>query len=92
VKTSEIPDDAADRSERYIREALELHREEDVIPQLEAAIQWQRIAMGEAAPSTMEDYSCSCPPDLAERGGFTSTCPVHGIGSQPSANEREAGR
>ncbi|KAB2347290.1 hypothetical protein [Actinomadura rudentiformis] len=75
--------EALDRSERYIREALELLWDEDVIPQLDAAIQCQRIAMGEADPSTMDDRadSCSCPVELAARGGFTSTCPTHGGGS-----------
>lgn len=27
---------------------------------------------------TSEDPPCTCPPDLAARGGFTSGCPAHG--------------
>jgi hypothetical protein len=77
------------RSAGLIEEALFQVREADVIPLLDAAAQCQRIAMGEADPSSMDDYPfpgdgdgaagpCSCPAGFVARGGFTSTCPVHG--------------
>lgn len=74
------PADELRAAERHIREALARLGTEDVIPHLEAAIQCERIAMGEADPSTMDDVEppCTCPPDLVARGGFTSRCPAHG--------------
>lgn len=30
----------------------------------------------------VDDEGCTCPPGLAERGGFASTCPVHAPGSR----------
>jgi hypothetical protein len=73
-----------DRSAGLITKALVQVGEADVIPLLDAAAQCQRIAMGEAPPTSMEEPGssaeplCSCPDGLAERGGFRSTCPVHG--------------
>lgn len=35
-------------------------------------------------PGEEEEYErmwCTCPPDLRARGGFTSSCPVHGLPS-----------
>jgi hypothetical protein len=71
------------RAEDYIGYALAHVRSGDVIPQLEAAIQCQRIAAGEADPSTMDDPEppCTCPPGLVARGGFRSTCLAHGGGA-----------
>jgi hypothetical protein len=75
------------------RQLLEQARAEveggiDAIPTVEAALAVLRIEAGEAPNHTMDGYSfpdeepdvtlCICPPDLVERGGFRSGCPIHG--------------
>lgn len=60
----------------------------DAIPAVSAALVCLRIEVGEVPESEMEgsrfpgeeddESACTCPPDLRARGGFRSTCPVHG--------------
>ena len=82
----ETPDVAFARAQIYLLAALDLVRDDtDPLVQIDAAAQCCRIAMGEADPDAMDfgepddlgEDCCTCPTGLVERGGFTSTCPVH---------------
>lgn len=76
------------RAKRLLEEALYLIDSEDVLPQVSAVQACLRISASELDPAEMDGYrfpgeeedesACTCPPDLRERGGFRSTCRVHG--------------
>lgn len=78
------------RAKALLEQALAEIDTTDVIPTVTAALQALRIDAGEEPESTMDGYhfpgeaddesGCTCPPDLVERGGWASTCPVHGRG------------
>lgn len=78
------------RAERLLEIALdECHNGLDAIPTVVAALSALRIECGELPESGMEGYpfpneeemdglDCTCPSDLISRGGFRSSCRVHG--------------
>lgn len=76
------------RAERLLEQALgEVLSSIDAIPTVDAALAALRIEAGELPADELDGYpfpgeesdkDCTCPPDLRERGGFTSTCPAHG--------------
>lgn len=76
------------RAEALLERALDEARSGiDAIPTVTAALQALRIEAGEASEDSMDGYHfpgeddptpCTCPPDLIARGGWASTCPLHG--------------
>lgn len=78
------------RAIRLLDEAGGRIETDDVIPEISAVLACLQIDCGERPaeimdghhfPDEPEDESgCTCPPDLLARGGFRSTCPVHGMG------------
>jgi hypothetical protein len=62
----------------------------DAIPSVSLAMALLRAEAGELGADEVEellygvnprpDDACTCPPGLRERGGYTSTCLVHGSG------------
>jgi hypothetical protein len=57
---------------------------EDALPAVSAAEAALRIEAGELDPAKLDGYpfpdedECTCPPGMVARGGFRSTCAVHG--------------
>jgi hypothetical protein len=78
---------AAEALERALSEVRD---GEDAIPAVSLAMALLRAEAGELDADQVEelldsmtsppDDACTCPPDLRERGGYTSTCLVHGSG------------
>jgi hypothetical protein len=78
------------RAERLLNEALgQIESPDDVLSLISAADACIRIDLGEKPEDDLYGYpfpdededntdACTCPPALIERGGFRSTCPVHG--------------
>jgi hypothetical protein len=76
------------RAERLLEQALdEVRSGADAIPAVDAALTALRIEAGQVPEDEMDGYrfpgedddvQCTCPPDLAARGGFRSDCPAHG--------------
>jgi hypothetical protein len=79
------------RAERLLDEALDAIREEridDAMGSASLAVACMHAVDGQQDVSEFDGYSwpgepedesgCICPPELRERGGFTSRCPVHG--------------
>lgn len=76
------------RVEALLEQALEEQRAgRDPLSSIMAAEWASRIEQGEAPAETMDGYPfpgeddptpCTCPPNLAERGGWSSRCPAHG--------------
>ncbi|MFI6296773.1 hypothetical protein ACIBEJ_34650 [Nonomuraea sp. NPDC050790] len=75
------------RAEQLLEQALDESRSSiDAIPTVSAALAALRIECGELPSAAMDGYPfqdadgvddlCTCPPDLAARGGFRSTCPA----------------
>lgn len=53
----------------------------DAIPVTEHALAVLRVEAGELDPAELErEDPCTCPPDLRARGGWRSSCRVHGTG------------
>ena len=83
-----------DRAEQLLTRALGNVRDGDVIPEVTEALVALYLADGEE-PETVrlaaadyraeherpDDRGCSCPPGLIARGGWRSTCPIHGRAS-----------
>lgn len=80
------------RATELLERALEEHRDgQDAIPTateaLAALYRCQGESPGTAVLSAGElkldepTPDCTCPPELAARGGFASSCPAHGWGT-----------
>lgn len=78
----------SDRAKCLLAQALsEVADGRDAIPTAAAAVAALRIEAGELPADELAGYPwpgeesekpCTCPPDLVARGGFVSTCPLHG--------------
>jgi hypothetical protein len=77
------------RAERLAEQVLaEIKGNLDALPSVSLLQAVLRIEAGELPESEMDgcrwdgeeedESACTCPPDLRARGGFKSTCPVHG--------------
>jgi len=74
----------ADRAVSLLEEAIGLiARNEDAIGTVSAALAALRIEAGELPADELDGYPfpgeaiaepCTCPPELARRGGYTSSC------------------
>jgi hypothetical protein len=71
-----------DRAAGLLTEALSQVRDGlDAIPVTEHALAALRVEAGELDPAELDPAdACSCPPDLRARGGWRSSCLVHGTG------------
>jgi hypothetical protein len=72
-------DDAAwlARASELLTQALgEIEDGVDAIATISEAEQALRVAYGEASSDTLVEVgpTCTCPPELAARGGFSSSC------------------
>jgi hypothetical protein len=89
-------DDWGARAETLLEGALDSLRDgHDVIPEVTEALTALYLSMGEKpltvridaaeyAERAQEDRDhvpiCTCRPGLVEQGGFSSSCPTHGVG------------
>lgn len=90
------PDWAA-RAARMLEQALdEIQDNADAIPAVSAAQVALQIAYGELPAEDLDywpgpygwddrEVPCTCPPALAERGGFRGSCLAHGYGETGSS-------
>jgi len=77
-----------DIAERLLERALQERGDglDDAIITATAALDAMRIEAAELPESELGavlaylDEPCTCPPELAARGGFRGSCPTHGVG------------
>jgi hypothetical protein len=89
--TQPLPDQGisvwSERAEAALEEALVAVRDGvDAIPAVTAALDCLRAEAGELSQEDVAALAemftpgpaCTCPPELVARGGFRSSCPMHG--------------
>jgi hypothetical protein len=88
------------RAERILEDALGRIEEDDVIPELSAAMACLRIDAGELSAHEMDSYwfpgedvpslPCTCSPELVARGGRSGDCRAirHGTAATTGGESR----